>query len=239
MSDTYGYARVSTLKQKIERQIANIKKEYPNAIIIDEAYTGTSMDRPKWNKLVKALKPGDTVVFDEVSRMARDAQEGFEAYLDLYNRGINLVFLKERHIDTEVYRQTLNNHIALTGTDVDCILQGVNEYLMILAKKQIEIAFKTAEHEVSYLRKRTSEGVQRAKERYRQEEIEGKPHTKKNVGRPQGSEIVTKKAKAMKEKILKMSKDFSGNMTDKEIIETLEIARNTYYKYKRQLKENM
>ena len=55
MSDTYGYARVSTLKQKIERQIANIKKEYPNAIIIDEAYTGTSMDRPKCNKLVKGL----------------------------------------------------------------------------------------------------------------------------------------------------------------------------------------
>ena len=118
----YGYVRVSTLKQKVERQIANIKKEYPNAVIIDESYTGTSMDRPKWNKLVKALKPGDTVIFDEVSRMARNAQEGFETYLDLYNRGINLVFLKERHIDTEVYRQTLNNHITLTGTDVDCIL---------------------------------------------------------------------------------------------------------------------
>ena len=84
----YGYVRVSTVKQKVERQIANIKKEYPAAVIIDEAYTGTSMSRPKWNKLIKALKPGDTIVFDEVSRMARTAQEGFETYLELYNKGL-------------------------------------------------------------------------------------------------------------------------------------------------------
>ena len=42
----YGYVRVSTLKQKVERQIANIKKEYPNAVIIDESYTGTSYKKP-------------------------------------------------------------------------------------------------------------------------------------------------------------------------------------------------
>ena len=42
----YGYARVSTLKQKIERQIANIKEQYPDAVIITESYTGTTTDRP-------------------------------------------------------------------------------------------------------------------------------------------------------------------------------------------------
>ena len=223
----YGYVRVSTLKQKVERQIANIKKEYPNAVIIDESYTGTSMDRPKWNKLVKALKPGDTVIFDEVSRMARNAQEGFETYLDLYNRGINLVFLKERHIDTEVYRQTLNNHIALTGTDVDCILQGVNEYLMILAKKQIEIAFNTAAQEVEYLHMRVSEGIARGK-------AEGKP-----VGRAEGSTIETKKAKQAKQDIMKYSKDFNGSLNDLDCMKMIGISRNSFYKYKRQLKENM
>ena len=223
----YGYVRVSTLKQKVERQIANIKKEYPNAVIIDESYTGTSMDRPKWNKLVKALKPGDTVIFDEVSRMARNAQEGFETYLDLYNRGINLVFLKERHIDTEVYRQTLNNHITLTGTDVDCILQGVNEYLMILAKKQIEIAFNTAAQEVEYLHMRVSEGIARRK-------AEGKP-----VGRAEGSTIETKKAKQAKQDIMKYSKDFNGSLNDLDCMKMIGISRNSFYKYKRQLKENM
>lgn len=220
----YGYVRVSTLKQKVERQIANIKKKYPAAIIIDESYTGTSMNRPRWNKLVEALKPGDTVVFDEVSRMARTAQEGFETYLDLYNKGVNLVFLKEHHIDTEVYRQTLNNHITLTGGDIDCILQGVNEYLMILAKKQIEIAFNTAEQEVDYLHMRVKEGIARAK-------AEGK-----QIGRAEGSRIETKKSKDMKRKILKLSKDFDGTLKDVECMEVLKIARNTFYKYKRELK---
>ena len=223
----YGYVRVSTLKQKVERQVANIKKEYPNAIIIDESYTGTSMDRPRWNKLVKALKPGDTVVFDEVSRMARNAQEGFETYLDLYNRDINLVFLKERHIDTEVYRQTLNNHIALTGTDVDCILEGVNKYLMILAKKQIEIAFNTAAQEVEYLHMRVSEGIARRK-------AEGKP-----VGRAKDSTIETKKAKQAKQDIMKHSKDFNGSLNDLDCMKLIGISRNSFYKYKRQLKENV
>lgn len=220
----YGYVRVSTPKQKVERQIANIKSEYPNAVIIDESYTGTSMDRPKWNKLVKALKPGDTVIFDEVSRMARNAQEGFETYLDLYNRGINLVFLKERHIDTEVYRQTLNTHIALTGTDVDCILKGINEYLMILAKKQIEIAFNTAAQEVEYLHMRVSEGLARRK-------AAGKP-----VGRAEGSTIETKKAKQAKKDILKHSKDFNGSLNDVDCIKLIGISRNSYYKYKKELR---
>lgn len=223
----YGYVRVSTLKQKVERQIANIKKEFPAAVIIDESYTGTSMDRPKWNKLVKALKPGDVVIFDEVSRMARTAQEGFETYLELYNKGINLVFLKERHIDTEVYKQTLNNHIVLTGTDVDCILEGVNKYLMILAKRQIEIAFNTAEQEVDYLHMRVREGMARAK-------AEGK-----QIGRAEGRRIETKKAQQAKQEIIKHSKDFKGSLNDIDCMKLTGLSRNTYYKYKREIKENI
>ena len=222
----YGYARVSTLKQKIERQIANIKAQYPDAVIIDESYTGTTMDRPKWNSLLKALKPGDSVVFDEISRMSRDAQEGFKTYLDLYNEGIDLYFIKEPHLNTSVFREALNSKVEMTGTDVDCILRGVNEYLMILAKKQIEVAFQTAQHEVDFMRKRTSEGVRRAI-------ADGK-----QVGRPEGSRIETKKSKEMKENIYKMSKDFKGNMTDIECMNVLKIARNSFYKYKREMKDD-
>ena len=77
---TYGYVRVSTMQQNIERQIRSIKERYPDAIIIQDEYTGTKMDRPQWSKLYKTLKAGDVVVFDEVSRMSRDAEEGFKVY---------------------------------------------------------------------------------------------------------------------------------------------------------------
>ena len=76
----YGYCRVSTPKQKIERQVENILRAYPEAIIIKEAYSGRYMDRPDWTKLRKLLQKGDVIVFDEVSRMSRNAEEGAEVY---------------------------------------------------------------------------------------------------------------------------------------------------------------
>lgn len=81
----YSYCRISTAKQSIDRQIRNIKAEYPTAHIVQEAYTGTSIFRPEWLKLYRVLKAGDTAVFDSVSRMSRNAEEGFALYEDLYH----------------------------------------------------------------------------------------------------------------------------------------------------------
>lgn len=132
----YGYCRISTKQQSIERQVRNIRAEYPDAVIVDEAYTGTKMERPKWSSLYKRLKKGDAVIFDSVSRMSRNATEGFETYEELYNKGVDLIFLKEPHINTSTYKKALESNIAMTGTNVDYILQGVNKYLMALAKNK-------------------------------------------------------------------------------------------------------
>ena len=56
-------------------------------------------------QVVSDSEKGDTVVFDSVSRMSRNAEEGFSLYEDLYNKGIQLVFLKEHHIDTKTYKR--------------------------------------------------------------------------------------------------------------------------------------
>ena len=76
----YGYCRISQKKQSIERQIRNIKATYPEAVIIQEANTGTTINRKEWNKLYSKVKAGDTIVFDSVSRMSRNADEGITAY---------------------------------------------------------------------------------------------------------------------------------------------------------------
>lgn len=55
----------------------------------------------------------------------------------------------------------LTNQISLTGDKVDLILEGVDRYLMELAKEQILIAFEQVQKEVSDLRKRTREGMRR------------------------------------------------------------------------------
>ena len=223
----YGYCRISQKKQNIERQIRNIKAEFPEATIIQEAYTGTTTDRKEWNKLFARVKEGDTIIFDSVSRMSRNAEEGFLAYEILYNRGVNLIFLKERHIDTDTYKKSLSGLISLTNTDVDYILEGVNKYLMALAKEQIKIAFQQAEKEVADLQQRTKEGLATAK-------INGK-----TLGKKKGDSWETKKSKAAKEVILKHSQDFGGSLADEDVIKLAGIARNTYYKYKRQLREGV
>ena len=222
----YGYARISTPSQNIERQIRNIKEFDNNTIIISEAYTGTKQDRPEWVKLLKKIKVNDTIIFDSVSRMSRNADEGFREYEKLYNVGVNLIFLKERHIDTATYRNALNKQISTTGNEIaDTYIEATNKVLMILAKQQIKLAFEQAEKEVEDLHKRTSEGMKTAK-------LKGK-----RVGRRQGETVTTKKSISAKQIILKHSVDFGGSLTDKEVMQMIgDISRNTYYKYKKELK---
>ena len=159
----YGYGRISKRQQSIERQIRNIKAEDSTAIIVTEAYTGTTLNRPEWSKLYARVKAGDMIIFDSVSRMSRDAEEGFKLYEELFSKGVELIFLKEPHINTATYKKALQNNINLTGTKVDYILEGVNKYLMELAKEQIRLAFEQAEKEVEDLHQRTKEGIETAR----------------------------------------------------------------------------
>ncbi len=222
----YGYCRISTKKQNIERQARNIKQLYPNALIIKEVFTGTKLERKEWNKLEKALKAGDTVVFDSVSRMSRNADEGFAAYETMFNNEIELIFLKEPHINTSTYKKAMTNQVPLVGNNVDFILEGINKYLLSLAKEQIKLAFEQAEKEVLDLKQRTREGIQTAR-------LNGK-----QIGQKQGAKLITKKSIASKKLILKHSKTFNGTLSDIDTMKLTGLSRNTYYKYKRELKED-
>ena len=221
----YGYCRISTNKQNIDRQIRNILKAYPKAEIWQETYTGTKTDgRKKFEQLLKISQSGDVIVFDSVSRMSRNAEVGFQIYQELYDKGVELVFLKEPHINTATYKKALSNNIRMTGTKTDIILKAINEYLMELAKEQIVLAFEQSEKEVFDLHQRTREGMETAR-------LKGK-----QIGRKKGIVLVTKKGLAVKEGISKYSRDFDGSLTDKDCMVLLKVSRNTYYKYKRELK---
>lgn len=240
----YGYCRISTKQQSIERQVRNIEKAYPAAVIVKEIFTGTQVNRPEWNKLYKLIKSSDTIVFDSVSRMSRNADEGFELYETLYNMGVELIFLKEPHINTSTYKKAMENNISMTGTNVDYILEGINKYLMAIAREQIRLAFEQSQKEVDDLRQRTKEGIETAK-------INGK-----QIGQIKGNSLEIKKAAPAKAIIKEKSKDFDGNNTDVEVMailsnktfsyttskgevrtKSLKLSRNTYYKYKMELKE--
>lgn len=229
----YGAARISTGKQSINRQVRNILAEYPNAKIIKDTYTGTKLDgRKEFEKLLKIIKKGDIIVFDEVSRMSRNSEEGCNLYEELFNKGVDLIFLKETHINTDVYRKALENQIKIkldTGNKasdelINTIIDALNKYTIELAKEQIRIAFDKAESEVKRLHERTKEGLLTAK-------LSGK-----QIGQVKGAKLTTKKSIMAKEIILKHSKDFDGTLNDDECRKLADISRNTYYTYKKELK---
>ena len=243
----YSYCRISRNTQSIQRQIRNIKELYPTAIIVEEVFTGTKVEgRKEFIKLIGAwttekdnegndkqvlkggvVKKGDTIVFDSVSRMSRNAGEGFSLYEELFNKGVELIFIKEPHINTTTYKEAIKGGISLTGTIVDSILEGINKYLLALAKEQIKLAFIQSEKEVMDLRQRTKEGMETAR-------LNGK-----QIGQVKGSKLTTKKSIVAKEDIKKYSKDFGGTLKDTEVMKLTGLSRNTYYKYKRELVEEL
>ena len=228
----YGYTRVSTTHQKIARQVTNILAVYPKATIIREFYTGTTQNRPEWEKFITKVKKDDTIVFDSVSRMARNSTEGFQAYKMLYERGIHLVFLNEPLINTDVLDATknklLNINIETGNAAVDTFFKGnielINNFIMALAEEQIKAAFDQAEKEVTDLHSRISQGIREAK---------------KNgikIGLEKGTILTTQKSIHCKAVIQKFSKDFGGPLDDPEVIKLCGCSRNSYYKYKKEIK---
>ena len=231
----YGYARISSKIQNIERQVRNIKAEYPDAIIVQEIFSGRNVQtRKELQKLLKVVKNGDTIIFDSVSRMSRDASDGFNLYKELFLKGVNLVFLKEKHINTATYqaeleRQKINLSVSTGDNATDNLLNAVitalNKYILALAEKQIALAFEQSQKEVDDLRQRTIEGIETAR------------RNGKKIGGYHGER---KNKNPIKEIIKKYSASFDGTLKDKDVIAIIKskysIARNTYYKYKKEIK---
>lgn len=228
----FGYCRVSTNHQRITRQITNIRDVEAHANIIKEFYTGTTQKRPLWDKLMKQIKKGDTIIFDSVSRMSRNAQEGFDDYKMLYGLGVNLVFINEPLINTSVFDSSKNNLLKITvetgNQAVDNYFKGniklINDLLMALAEEQIKQAFIQSEKEVNDLHVRISQGMRESK------------NNGTRIGLPKGTVLTTAKSIKCKEIILKHSKDFGGTLEDPDVITLCSCSKNSYYKYKKELK---
>lgn len=232
----FGYCRISRKTQSIERQVRNILEKYPTAKICKEEFSGTRLDgRKELNKILKLLQAGDVLIFDSVSRMSRNADEGFELYKQLYDKGVDIVFLKEPHCNSEKYREALERQIDITvntgdqatNTFMNTVISALNQLQMDLARKDIELAFQQAQKEVDDLHIRTSEGIETAR------------RAGKQIGQKKGAKLQIKKKEPAMQIIRKHSRDFEGNLTDTETMKLAGISRNTYYSYKKQLAERL
>ena len=230
-----GYARISTPKQTLRRQIENLKTAYPDIVIVSEVFTGSTDNRPKWKKLLRQCRAGivEKLVFDEVSRFSRNAEEAIVEYKELYSLGIELEFLKEPHINSSIYRDASERKIEIATDQMDdetaqlinAVIGGLNEYLLSVAEKQIYLAFERAQKERELLSQRTSEGLRQAK-------LMGS-----KVGRQPGQKLVTKKSKRAKKVIRKYYKIFGGPLTATECISISQVTKSTFYRYLKEMRE--
>ena len=109
----YGYARVSTATQgrdgnSLEDQVAALEK-YGCQEIVQEAFTGKTMERPQFQRLLDALQEGDTLVVSKLDRFARTAIEGVQTVRELFERGVRVHILNMGLIEN-----TLTGNLILT-----------------------------------------------------------------------------------------------------------------------------
>lgn len=230
-----GYCRISTPQQRITRQVENLKAVYPDIVIIQETYSGKTENRPKWQKLLRQCRAGivSKLVFDEVSRFSRNAEEAIKEYKELYNLGIELEFLKEPHINSSVYRQASNRQIDIDTTTMDddtanlinTVVSGLNDYLFAVAEKQIFLAFNHAQKERELLSQRTSEGLKQAK-------LMGS-----KVGRQKGEKIETRKKKKAMRIIRHHYELLGGTLSATECYKIANITKSTFYRYLNEMRE--
>lgn len=88
----YGYCRISSKSQldgySLEIQRNAILDKYVDAEIIEEPYTGTTTDRPEFNKLIDKLQKGDRLIVFKLDRFARTLLEGMQVIEDLKKREV-------------------------------------------------------------------------------------------------------------------------------------------------------
>lgn len=132
----YGYARVSTLDQKLDNQIELLKSAGCTSIY-KEKKSGADAARPELKKLLAAIEQGDTIVITRLDRLARSTIDLLKIMKDLEERGVYLKSLADAWIDTT----------TAAGKLIVTVFAGL------------------AEFERALIKERTAEGLARAKER--------------------------------------------------------------------------
>lgn len=147
MCNTYSYKRISTKeernKQRYNRQQSALEKyakdnDIEYLIEFQEDESGKSFEnRKEWNKLEKLLQPGDTIVFKDISRFTREAENGYKKYMELLEKGIELIFIDNQTVSTPYIKQLLDvanrqNLVAKTS------LESTVKLLLIVELDRVE-----------------------------------------------------------------------------------------------------
>lgn len=133
MSRSYGYVRVSTKQQKVDRQVAAMEKIglEKKSIIIDKI-SGVSFERPRYIRMIKKLKAGDILFIKSIDRLGRDYNEIIEQWHFLVKeKKIDIVVLDFPLLDTRT------NSNGITGKFLSDMVLQILSYVAQIEKENI------------------------------------------------------------------------------------------------------
>ena len=215
MANTYFYMRISTKetddKQSFQRQYKSLEAyskendlKFTDRYIYKDDITGSTFEREEWQELESNLKENDTVIFKEISRFTRQAEEGYKKYMELMNKGINLIFLDNPTVSTDYIKNLMNianNQNLVTKT----ALESTIKLLLIVELDRVQ-------QEREIIVKRIKQGIQASN---------------KKQGRKQGQ--LDKMNDELKADIKLFINDRSIKQVD--LMKKHNISRNTLKKY--------
>lgn len=146
MGNVYNYQRISTKesndKQSYSRQQNSLdayakENDIEYTLEFKDDVTGSSFDRPNWNKLERIVNQGDTIIFKEISRFTREAENGFKKYMDLMGKGINLVFIDNSTVSTD-YIKNLTDIAESQNLVTKTALEGTIKLLLIVELDRVQ-----------------------------------------------------------------------------------------------------
>ena len=144
MGNYFSYMRISTKeergKQKYTRQENSLERYARNqgidyVIQFREDASGKSfINRSEWNRLEKIIQSGDTIVFKDITRFTREAENGYAKYMELMSKGINLVFLDNPTLSTDYIKS-----LIVAAKNMNFLEKTINEMLVkVLTRSEQE-----------------------------------------------------------------------------------------------------
>lgn len=214
MCNTFSYARISTAEERklqtfarqdtaLERYAKENNIDY--VAQIKEDVSGKSFEhRTEWQRLERLVQSGDTIVFKDISRFTREAENGYKKYMELMNKGIELIFIDNLAVSTPYIKQ-LVNVAQEQNLVVKTALESVIKLLLIVELDRVEQERKT-------LIKRIKDGIEASE---------------KKSGRPVGK--LDKMTDALEADINAYLNDRTIKQVD--LMKRHNISRNTLKKY--------
>lgn len=212
MGDYYSYKRISTNTehQNFNRQIKSLERyaaEHNIEYLLEfteEKSAKSFDDRPQFKKLDKLLHAGDAVVFKDLSRFTREAENGYKKYMEWLARDINIIFIDNPTISSDYIKQMTaiaQNQDIVTKTAMESVI-----------KLLLMVELDRAEQQRRYISKAITDGI---------------AASNKKSGRKTGQ--LDKMTDELKNDILNYLRN--RHITQNELIKKYNISRNTLKKY--------